>query len=121
MTPRVVLGKRGTEYGIWVTPPGFNAQTALDSVMVMQMSTSIDQTIIIGAVSSTQLVPLGLNARPMVLLTVKGSHPSLGNVSMNPGLAGFNNTSGSNVAVEAASMLVSCSQLTSYIVMRRAF
>ena len=121
MTPRVVLGKRGSEYGIWATPPGFNALTALDAVMIMQMSTSVDQTIMIGAVSSTQTVPLGLNARPIVFLTVKGTHPTLGNVSMNPGLAGFNNTSGSRADIEAASMLITCTYLTSYIVMRRAF
>jgi len=38
MTRRVILGQRGSQYGLWVSPPGVDANTVSDSAALFSMS-----------------------------------------------------------------------------------
>jgi hypothetical protein len=120
MTARVVLGKRNNEFGLWASPPGVDALTASPSQLILQMTNLVDQIILVGAVGSSQVVPLGLSDRPLVLLISKGTHPTFGTYAARPSPLGtdVNNTS---VAVNAASMSINTSRIVSYLVFRRAF
>lgn len=70
MTPRVVIGQRSNgDQGIFISPPGVNAYTAADSALILTISRKSAQLLLLGQVSSSQTVALGLGSNPLVLIT----------------------------------------------------
>jgi hypothetical protein len=54
MVGRVLLGKRGTEYGLWITKPGKEVQTAtLDSDFLLRVDTKMVQVVQSGVIPQT--------------------------------------------------------------------
>jgi len=39
MTRRIILGRRGSQYGLWVSPAGVDAETVSDAAALFSMST----------------------------------------------------------------------------------
>lgn len=77
MTKRVILGKRGSEYGIWVSKPGYNVQTATNDQLLLNISQAVDQVIMIGTINSfPTVVPLGLSVLPYVFINSTVFHQS---------------------------------------------
>lgn len=124
MPARVVIGKRGGDYGIWASPPGVDALTAADSQLTLAMSGAADQMILRGVAAPPSLVALGLNQRPFVLLT---------NINFNPqiGFEGFMSPFPHSEAVAyncfatldggAAMLITGNAPLCGYAVFRRVF
>jgi hypothetical protein len=88
MTRRVVIGTRGNgDRGIFISPPGVDAYTAADSALLLSISSKMSQLLLLGQVSSSTTVALGLGKNPLVVLT-----------SQNPfndmGISGFGALSG---------------------------
>lgn len=70
MTRRIVIGKRNNgDFGIFVSPPGVDASTASDASLVMNVSSKISQLLMLGRITSSQTVTLGLHRRPYVFIT----------------------------------------------------
>lgn len=71
LTPRVVIGPRANgDVGVFVSPPGINADTAADSALRLSITSKVSQLILIGRVAAgTNLVTLGLGRSPFVFLT----------------------------------------------------
>jgi hypothetical protein len=68
MTTRVVLGKRGSAYGLWVSPAGVDAMSAADSLLRFHMNTALEQLAMIGYATAGQVVALNFGVQPHVLL-----------------------------------------------------
>jgi len=63
MSNRVVLGARANgDVGLFVAPPGVNAMTAPDSALLLSATAKVSQLILMGRVTSSQIVALGLSA-----------------------------------------------------------
>jgi hypothetical protein len=70
MTRRVVIGTRGNgDRGIFISPSGVDAFTAADSALILSMSSKISQLLLLGQISSSGTVSLGLGKNPIVILT----------------------------------------------------
>jgi len=85
-TRRIVIGKRndGT-FGIFVSPAGVDAFFAADSSLILNIQSKVSQLILLGQVSSSQTISLGLSRSPIVLVTSKNS---LAGIYGYPGGAG---------------------------------
>lgn len=67
---RIVIGKRANgDLGIFVSKVGYDAHTASDSDLVLNISSKISQLLMLGFVPSTDTVPLGFGAAPYIMLT----------------------------------------------------
>ena len=73
-TRRIVIGKRndGT-FGIFVSPSGVDAFTAADASLVLNIQSKVSQLILMGSVSSNQVISLGLSRSPVVHVTSKNT------------------------------------------------
>ena len=71
-----IIGRRGSpsEWGVFIAPPGVDAETASASQLTLNISNKIDQIILRGTAFGSQSVPLGLTAyAPAVLLFPAGT------------------------------------------------
>jgi hypothetical protein len=74
MTRRVVIGTRGNgDRGIFISPSGVDAFTAADSALILSMSSKISQLLLLGQISSSGTVSLGLGKNPIVILTTQNT------------------------------------------------
>lgn len=72
IVPRVVIGKRSQTDptpGLYVSPPGINAQTADPSQLTLNVSAKVNQLLVQGYVTANAIIPLGVTRRPIVFLT----------------------------------------------------
>lgn len=70
MSRRIVIGPRSNgDTGIFVSPPGVDAFTAADSSLVLNVSSKVSQLILLGHISASQTISLGLGQQPIVFLT----------------------------------------------------
>ena len=125
MIPRVVIGQRvagSSEFGIWASPAGVNAETASPTSLILQMTNLVDQILAAGSVAGSTTVPLGLNARPIALLSRGGlsSIVGLSNIVVRPYPFGFY-TDNAFMSVSASSLSISASGVCDYVVFKRAF
>lgn len=124
----MIRGQRANgDYGIFVSPPGVDAYTAADSQLLLNVSNKISQLILQGSVPGSATVPLGLGARPIVLVTsynnlagVPGHTWGDGPVRPSPIQAGVPS---SNVTINSggASMGISASVKTVYSVYSKTY
>lgn len=79
MSRRGLMGRRSDgQVGIWIAPPGSDADGAPDNVLQLSISTTVEQLIMYGTVLTTAVVALNLTQAPWVLLTNIGNHPGDG-------------------------------------------
>lgn len=79
MSRRVVIGTRSNgDVGVFVSPSGVDAYTASDSSLVLDISSKFSQLILLGHVSSSTTVSLGLSSQPVVFITTTGTNSVTG-------------------------------------------
>lgn len=79
MTRRVIIGVRGNgDHGLFVSPPGVDAYTAADSALLLSASSKISQLLLLGQISSSGTVALGLGKNPIVILTSQNTFDDFG-------------------------------------------
>lgn len=69
---RVIIGRRSNgspNKGIFISPPGVDAETAPDASLTLNISEKINQLVMSSFVTFSQTVPLGLARSPFVFLT----------------------------------------------------
>jgi hypothetical protein len=67
---RAIAGKRNNgDYGCFVSPPGIDAYTAADGSLILTINAKVSQLLLLGQVSSSQTVALGLGKNPFIFLT----------------------------------------------------
>ena len=126
MTRRVVIGKRANgELGVFVARAGYDAFTAADSDLVLNISSKISQLLMLGFVTSSGSVPLGVGAAPYIMLTGQAdmtSVPLYGSLSgpVRPAPLGIFGATASgsyaDVASDGSSMYVTTAVKCSYAV-----
>lgn len=67
---RVVIGKRGAEYGLFVSPPSVNALTASAASLTLSLGYQITQMTMLGSAKANTSVVFNYDAPPHVVLTV---------------------------------------------------
>lgn len=140
-TRRIVIGRRsdGTE-GLFVSKAGFDAYSTPDANLVMNISNKVSMLLLLGLVSSSQTISLGLTRSPIVLVTSENnlrgtlaaySGPG-GPVRPSPlffetpnGSGGYNvgmsPASSATINGNGASVTISCGVATVYAVYSKAF
>jgi hypothetical protein len=121
--PRIRIGDRANgDIGVFISPTGVDATTASDSQLVMGISTKISNLILLGHVSSSALVPLGLHSRPFIFLTsqysfsgVIGHTAGPGPMRPSPPVSGGSSAS-ALINSSGASMSITASTSVYYIV-----
>jgi hypothetical protein len=128
MTRRVVIGVRANgQSGIFVSPPGIDAYTAADSQLTLNISDKIPQMVALGFVGSTQSVFLGLNFRPVVLITSLSNlaEAGIGYSQSGPArpspLLNTDTQAWADIQAGGNYMDITCSRRTSYSVYNYAF
>lgn len=143
--PRVIIGRRSASDptpGIYISPPGVNAESAPESALVLNISTKISQLIMQGYVTGNTTIPLGLSRSPFVFLTSRynmsadfGYGALVGPIRPSPyttsilvpnGSGGFlilpaPPSSTATINGNGASMTISTTVRTDYVVYRNAF
>lgn len=127
LTPRVVIGPRANgDIGVFVSPPGINADTAADSALMLSITSKVSQLLLLGKITSSGTVTLGLHRSPYVFLASQFNFASIvGHVggpgpirpSPGPGMSPSTATINSN----GVSMTISTSVPCSYQVYGQAF
>jgi len=139
-TRRVVIGKRADgAYGIFVSKAGFDAYTTADSNLLLNVSSKVSTLLLLGKVSSTQTIALGLSRSPIVLVTTQNSLSGLPGysgsggpcrpsplMSMTPDgsggyVVGYTTPGTATINGNGASMTVTCGGPTVYAVYSKAF
>lgn len=72
LLPRIVIGPRANgNVGMFISPPGVNADTAADSALTLSLTSKVSQLLMLGHVPAgvTLGIVLGVSQRPYVLLT----------------------------------------------------
>lgn len=127
MSRRVILGARANgDTGLFISPPGVDAYTAADSALVLNVSSKVSQLILLGSISSSQLISLGLGQQPIVLVTSYNTvSSSSGNQSgpSRPSPVASDQGTSSSVVINSggASMTISALVKTVYAVYSKAF
>jgi hypothetical protein len=87
MTNRVVIGPRNNgDIGVFVSPPGVDADTAADSALRLSITSKVSQLILLGRVAAgTNLVALGLGRSPFVFLTSQWDFSGVAGHTLGPG------------------------------------
>lgn len=128
MTNRVVIGPRANgNVGMFVSPPGVDADTAADSALLLSVTAKVSQLILVGHVSaSASGIVLGLSQRPFVFITsefnfsgVPGHTTGPGPCRPSPINAGASSTA--TIQSSGATMDISTSLPVSYFVYGAAF
>lgn len=128
MTRCVILGPRndGT-IGIFVSPAGVDAFTAADSALLLNISSKVSQLILLGRVSASAVITLGLSRSPYVFVTGQYDFSAIIGHTLGPGPArpspgvGQTNTS-ATINSNGASMTISTpTQPVVYQVYAQAF
>jgi hypothetical protein len=70
MSRRVRVGARANgDVGLFIGPPGADANTAPDAALILNVSSKVSQLILMGRAMQSVTVPLGLKHSPFVFLT----------------------------------------------------
>lgn len=127
MSRRVVAGKRANgDTGLFVSPLGVDAYTASDASLVLSIGSKVSQLVLLGSVSASQTVSIGLGQRPIVLVTsynsvtLTGPGTRTGIIRPSPFALGLTSA---NVAINSGglSMTISTGVKTTYAVYAKAF
>jgi len=127
VNPRVVIGRRSNgDIGVFVSPAGVNADTAADSALMLSITSKVSQLILLGKISGSGTVTLGLSRSPYVFLvsefnfsSVTGHVGGPGPIRPSPGPGASPSTA--TINSNGASMTISTSVPCSYQVYGQAF
>lgn len=115
MTKRIVIGPRANgDVGMFVSPPGVDADTALDSALLLNVTSKVSQLILLGSVNPTgSTIALGLSRSPFVFVTsqfnfsgVIGHTAGPGPIRPSPMLGGSSNSSSATINSNGASVTI---------------
>lgn len=129
MTNRVVIGPRNNgNVGLFVSPPGVDADTAADSALVLNVTSKVSQLILVGHVATTTSgIVLGLGQKPFVFVTsqfnfagVPGHTAGAGPLRPSPPDTALN-TSYAVINSGGASMDINAPAPVTYFVYSQAF
>lgn len=126
MNPRVVVGKRANgDHGLFVSPPGISALTAVDSALLLNISAKLSQLILLGNVSSSATISLGLGQQPIVFITSYDTFGFIGTTRvgpLRPSPVGVGEAT-ANVTINSGGASMSISSITkvAYAVYSKAF
>ncbi len=116
MTKRVIIGKRGTSYGIWSAPIGKDAETGADSDLSFLMTNKYEQIALIGSSAGSIPIPFSFSLTPNVLLIgVQGDG------SFTRPYPNLLTAQGSAVSAVMSSTYFTLSAFSWYVVFRRNF
>jgi hypothetical protein len=128
MSRRIVLGPRGNgDVGLFVSPPGVDAFTAADSALVLNVTSKVSALILLGAVTSSGTIALGLSLKPYVFVTSQYNFAAVIGHTLGPGpmrpspLPGGAGPSSATINGGGASMTITVSTKTTYAVYSAAF
>jgi hypothetical protein len=86
MSRRVKLGARANgDVGLFVAPPGVDANTAPDAALVLNVTSKVSQLLLMGRTSSPTTVALGLSRSPFVFLTSQYDFSAIIGHTLGPG------------------------------------
>lgn len=86
MTTRIVLGARANgDVGIFVSPPGVDADTAADASLSLNVTAKVSQLIAIGRVTTASVVPLALARSPFVFICSEYDFAAITGHTLGPG------------------------------------
>ena len=127
---RIVLGPRANgDVGLFISPPGVDADTAADSALVLNVTSKKSQLILLGSISpSGGLIPLGLGQKPFIFITsqwnfsgVIGHTLGAGPMRPSPMLGGLSQASTATVNSGGSSMTIACTTKTTFAVYSQVF
>lgn len=127
---RVVLGERANgDTGLFISKPGFDADTAADGDLVLNITSKKSQLILLGSIAASGgVVPLALGSKPFVFITsqwnfsgVTGHTLGSGPMRPSPMLGGASNRSTATMNSGGASMTIACVTKTTYAVYSQVF
>lgn len=128
MTKRVVIGHRANgDVGMFVSPPGVDADTAADSALLLSVTAKVSQLILVGHVSGSAAgIVLGLSQRPFVFITSQFDFAGVPGHATGPGPcrpSPMNLVTSSTATINSsgATMDISTSLPVSYFVYGAAF
>lgn len=86
LVKRVVIGPRANgDIGLFVSPPGVDADTALDANLLLNVTSKVSQLILLGRVTANATIALGLSRSPYVFLTSQYDFASVIGHTLGPG------------------------------------
>lgn len=128
MTKRVIIGPRANgNVGMFVSPPGVDADTAADGSLLLNVTAKVSQLILAGHVSgSASGIVLGLSQRPFVFITSQFDFAGVPGHTTGPGPCrpspvNLVTSSTATINSSGATMDISSSFPVSYFVYGAAF
>lgn len=127
MTRRIVLGPRGNgDVGLFVSPPGVDAFTASDASLLLNVTSKVSQLILLGRITSSQTIALGLGRSPLVFITSQFDFSGVightaGPGPFRPSPPPFGTRSTATINGNGLSMTLSIAYPTTYQVYSQAF
>lgn len=127
MSRRFIGGIRANgDTGLFISPPGVDAYTAPDASLVLSVGSKVSQLVLLGSVSTSQTISIGLGQRPIVLvttynsITLTGPGTRTGVIRPSPWALG---QVSANVTINSSglSMSISTSVQTTFAVYAKAF
>lgn len=83
---RIVLGPRANgDKGLFISPVGVDADTAADSALLLNASSKVSQLLLMGRITSTQTITLGLGRSPLVFITSEFNWSGITGHTAGPG------------------------------------
>lgn len=127
LLPRVVIGPRANgDVGVFVSPPGVDANTAADSALLLGITSKVSQLLLLGKIAASGTVILGLHRSPYVFLvseynfaTIAGHVGGPGPIRPSPAPGGT--SSSATINSNGASMTITTTVPVSYQVYGQAF
>lgn len=86
MTKRIIIGPRANgDIGVFVSPVGIDADTAADSALLLNVTSKVSQLILLGRITASGTIALGLHRSPYVFITSEWDFSGVTGHTAGPG------------------------------------